>query len=368
MIFRADASVQIGTGHVMRCLTLAEDLRRQGHQCVFICRDHVGHLADLVTKKAFDLHLLRSPEQSEMLAKDEPAPPHSHWLGVPWQTDAKQTLEALSGRNADWLIVDHYALDAKWERQLAEAVGQIMVIDDLADREHYCAVLLDQNVLDGDARQRYEAKVNKECDLLLGPHYALLRPEYELLTKALPERDGNISRVLVFVGGSDPYHLTECYLEALQSKSFKHLFVDVVIGRNHPSPEVVKQLVMSRSNTQLHCGLPSLSAMMVRADLMLGAGGATNWERMCVGLNGVVASVASNQDEINRVLEAQNLIQFLGDAETLSIGEVNEAIKFALECPEYIRSQSNAMRAIVDGCGTQHISQALKDIRDRAAP
>ncbi|WP_328186503.1 UDP-2,4-diacetamido-2,4,6-trideoxy-beta-L-altropyranose hydrolase [Marinobacter sp. OP 3.4] len=365
--FRVDASVQIGTGHVIRCLTLAEDLRRQGYQCLFICRNHEGNLADLIAQKDFEIHLLPSPEQSTMPANNEPDLEHSCWLGVSWQTDAKQTLEVLGYHNIDWLIVDHYALDAQWERLLAEAVGQIMVIDDLADRDHQCTVLLDQNVLGGDVKQRYEAKVNKGCELLLGPHYALLRPEYEMLARALPERDGKISRVLVFVGGSDPYHLTECYLDTLRSKPFEHLFVDVVIGKNHPSPETVEQLVTNRSKTRLYCGLPSLSALMVRADLMLGAGGATNWERMCLGLNCIVSSVARNQDEINRELGAQDLIQFLGDAESLSMVEVYEAVKFALEHPEYNRVQSNAMRTIVDGRGTQYASQTLKDVRDRVA-
>ncbi|CAM0553727.1 hypothetical protein EHLJMEHL_03824 [Vreelandella titanicae] len=365
--FRADASIQIGTGHVMRCLTLAEELRRQGHQCLFICRNHEGHLADLISQKGFDLHLLQSPEQLETLEKDEPPLAHSDWLGVPWQTDAMQTHEVLAVYNADWLIVDHYALDAHWERSLAEVVGQIMVIDDLADRAHECAVLLDQNMLDSNAKQRYKVKVNNECDLLLGPRYALLRPEYELLANALPERDGNISRVLVFVGGSDHGHLTERYLETLQAEPFKHLFVDVVLGKNHPSPKAVEQLVVNRRKTRIHYGLPSLAALMIRADLMLGAGGTTNWERMCVGLNSIVAGIASNQTEINRELEVQGLIQFLGDAEILNTCGIHKAIKFALEYPEYNRSQSNSMRSIVDGRGTQYVLQHLKDIQDRVS-
>lgn len=365
--FRVDASIEIGTGHVMRCLTLADELRRQGYQCLFICRNHEGHLADLIVKKGFELHLLRLPEQSGTFEPQEPAHVHSHWLGVSWQTDAMQTFEVLARNNIDWLVVDHYALDSQWERQLAEAVGQVMVIDDLADREHECAVLLDQNMLDSNAKQRYKVKVNKECDLLLGPHYAMLSPEYELLANALPDRDGNISRVLVFVGGSDPYHLTERYLETLQAEPFKHLFVDVVLGKNHPSPKAVEELVVKRRKARIHYGLPSLAALMMRADLMLGAGGTTNWERMCVGLNSIVASVASNQNEINRELEVQGLIQFMGDAATLNTSEIHNAIKFALEHPEYNRSQSNAMRSIVDGRGTQYVLKHLKGIKDRAS-
>lgn len=367
VVFRVDASIQIGSGHVMRCLTLADELRRLGYQCVFVCREHEGHLGDLIVQRGFELQLLANLEQAATLVDAKMVSIHSEWLGVPWPTDAKQTLEVLASYNPHWLVVDHYALDAEWERQIAQVVDQIMVIDDLADRNHNCSVLLDQNVLGGNARERYEARVNKECELLLGPSYALLRPEYGLLANALPERDGNISRVLVFVGGSDPYHLTEGYLEALGAKRFQHLSVDVVIGKNHPSPQAVEQLAAQRALTRLYVGLPSLAALMVRADLMLGAGGTTNWERMCLGLNSVVLSVAENQTDINRQLETQNLIQFQGHAETLDLEKIHKAIEFALDHPEYNKDQSNAMRTIVDGRGTLRAAKTLKDIQDRVA-
>ncbi len=109
--FRADASFKIGTGHVMRCLTLAEELRRHGHQCLFICRNHEGHLAELIAQKGFELYLLLPPEESGKFEPDEAVLAHYEWLGVPWEIDAKQTLEVLDQNNMDWMIVDHYALD-----------------------------------------------------------------------------------------------------------------------------------------------------------------------------------------------------------------------------------------------------------------
>ncbi|MFB9866132.1 UDP-2,4-diacetamido-2,4,6-trideoxy-beta-L-altropyranose hydrolase [Vreelandella sulfidaeris] len=357
--FRADASVQIGTGHVMRCLTLAEELRRQGHQCLFICRNHEGHLADIITQKGFELHLLQPPEQLETLAKDELVLAHADWLGVPWQTDANQTLQVLSSSNAEWLIVDHYALDAKWERKLAEAVSQIMVIDDLADREHDCAVLLDQNVLGCCFKRRYQSNVNENCRLLLGPTYALLSHEYAVLANALPSRNGSIARILIFVGGSDPFHLTELYLKVLAKQEFSHLSVDVVIGKNYPLSAVIQELVNKRANTQLYSGLPSLAALMVRADLMLGAGGTTNWERMCLGLNVIVASIARNQDKINQVLGNRSLVTFLGKADELTTDAIACAIRSVISEPESNSQRSDVMRKIVDGYGAQYVCRVL---------
>ena len=354
--FRADASIQIGTGHVMRCLTLAEELRRQGHACLFICRDHPGHLGGLIESKGFELHMLTG---TEPVANDDQDNPHASWLGATWQQDASQTLEVLTSVTVDWLVVDHYALDARWERKVAVTVDRVMVIDDLADREHECSLLLDQNVLENRVKQQYRSKVNTHCSLLLGPKYALLRPEYAALAKALPERDGIIDRVLIFVGGSDPYHLTECYLGTLARLEFSYLSVDVVIGINHPSPGTVKQLVNNRPKTRLYSGLPSLSALMVRADLMLGAGGTTNWERMCLGLNAIVASTAKNQENCNDLLGEQQIFHFLGNAKYVSMGDFYVALNEVLVCPAKVSEQSNRMRAIVDGNGCEKICKIL---------
>lgn len=362
--FRADASIQIGTGHVMRCLTLADELTRQGHECRFVCREHEGHMGDLIASKGYDLTLLPAPIGSELMPKDSNSDDYALWLGLPWQEDARQTLDAVKTLKPDWLVVDHYALDADWERVLANAVGNIMVIDDLANRHHECDVLLDQNALDYSMTERYECLVGDSCNLLLGPKYALLRPEYAELAKALPERDGIISRVLVFVGGSDPYRLTERYLRALTAPEFEHLFVDVVIGKNHPSPATVGSLVEARSKTRLYSALPSLAALMVRADLMLGAGGTTNWERMCLGLNSVVISVAENQNQINKELSSRGLVYFLGTADEVRLSTIPNVLKGLIGEAETVAERSVQMRAVVDGLGCRRVADIL--LRHRA--
>ena len=363
-VFRTDASIHIGTGHIMRCLSLADALTRQGHECMFVCREHEGHLGDLISSKGYGLALLPLCGDSEQVKENCQSDNYALWLGVSWQEDARQTLEALTVCRPDWLVVDHYALDAEWERTLASAVGNIMVIDDLADRPHECTLLLDQNVLDQRLVERYRQLAGENCNLLLGPKYALLQPEYAALADSLPERDGVISRVLIFVGGSDPYHLTESYLKVLTAPEFHHLFVDVVIGVNHPAPEIVERLVAARARTRLYSGLPSLVALMVRADLMLGAGGATNWERMCLGLNSVVISVASNQDDINRVLAREGLIEFLGSSNCLTDKAITLAIENAIQNIPVNIKRSAAIRKLVDGHGIQHvIRNLLENIR-----
>ena len=364
--FRADASIQIGTGHVMRCLTLAEELRRQGHECLFICRAHEGHLGDLISQKGFELHLLANPEPQEAPDDCGPKLAHAEWLGCTWQKDAEQVKAILNQQKPSWLVVDHYALDASWEREVASAVGQIMVIDDLADRAHQADMLLDQNVLNCEMEERYRKRLNSECILFLGPRYALLGQEYSFLANALPERNGEVSRALVFVGGSDPHHLTERYLKALSVPEFRHSLVDGVIGKNHPAPEAVTELVSRRYGTTLYSGLPTLAALMVRADLMLGAGGATNWERMCLGLTSVVVSVARNQDQINSELADQALIHFLGKAETTAVGAIQTVLSSVLSDTSANLVHSKAMRQVVDGRGAERVALLMQEAAKHA--
>ena len=209
MVFRADASPQIGTGHLVRCRTLALALRERGAEVEFVCREHSGHLMGDLLLGSIPVTLLPAPEIS---AKGED---YATWLGLPQEADAAQTIGALKGGRPDWIVADHYGLDVAWERLLKPHCGQIFVIDDLGNWPHGCNVLLDQNYF-ANARSRYTALVPHDCRLLLGPEYALLRPEYAALRRR-PSPRGAINRVLVFFGGSDLRNLTGMALEALSS-------------------------------------------------------------------------------------------------------------------------------------------------------
>tara|TARA_R110002020_G_scaffold20990_12_gene71000 strand:- start:2409 stop:3515 length:1107 start_codon:yes stop_codon:yes gene_type:complete len=357
--FRADASVQIGTGHVMRCLTLAEELRRQGHQCLFICRNHEGHLADLITQKGFELHLLQPPERLETLAKNVIVPAHANWLSVPWQTDANQTHEVLSSYNADWLIVDHYALDANWERQLAEVVGQIMVIDDLADREHECAVLLDQNL--GHEPIDYEALIPSTCMKLIGPPFALLRPEFAELRPASLERrhSPEIKRILISLGGVDQANVTGQVLEALSNSTLSpKTELDIVMGGGAPHLEAVKkQASKLHFQATVSVSVSDMAERMCAADFSIGGAGSTSWERSCLGLPSIILVIADNQKEVAKqlgqmkaaiVLECCDLPNYL----TLNIGNLLNDI-------HYMRSLALNASCVTDGVGVARVMEKL---------
>ena len=191
--FRTDASDQIGTGHFMRCLTLADGLKQRGAQICFVSCHLPEQLRSILVAKGHEFVLLDSVQNA--LALDELA--HAHWLGGTQAEDAADTIRALSDRILDWLVVDHYALDFRWESALRQTAKKIMVIDDIADRQHDCDVLLDQNFY-ADMQTRYTGKVPSHCRLLLGPRYALLRDEFRQLHEHVKPCSGPVKRMLVF--------------------------------------------------------------------------------------------------------------------------------------------------------------------------
>jgi UDP-2,4-diacetamido-2,4,6-trideoxy-beta-L-altropyranose hydrolase len=354
--FRVDASLQIGTGHVMRCLTLAKVLRDRGKECVFLSRNYQGCLTELLLSQGFSVSPLPRPEDTQTMG-DQPLLAHAHWLDVSWHTDALQTIEALCNRVVDWLIVDHYALDRRWESQLRPHTRKVMVIDDLADREHDCDVLLDQNLV-ANFETRYDPLVTESCARLLGPKYALLQSEYAELRFRAPLRTNPVARILVYFGGSDSHNLTGLTISVLLDLQHPQLKVDVVINPKSKNAEVVRVQVAGRANITLHENVPSLAPLMVNADLAIGAGGATTWERCCLGLPAIVVTVAENQVAIADWLHRAGLIRWLGAAENISAAILREAVEQAINF-EDLKSWSSLCRSIVDGLAANRVASVV---------
>lgn len=355
--FRVDASVYMGFGHLMRCLTLAEALREHGAQVLFICREHKGHLIPLLQQKGIPVTVLPAPIMSNIT----PGEDYSVWLGVTQDEDAAQTVEALRSSKfdrPDWLIVDHYGLDIEWEQRLRPHIHKLMVIDDLANRHHQCDVLLDQNYsIKGE--QRYADLMPGACKLLVGPHYALLRPEYAAYRRTLRTRNGQLKRVLVFFGGSDPQNMTGLALEALSQAELSHLEVDVVVGANSPYREIVEKQAAARPQTTIHGNLPHLADLMVQADLAMGAGGATTWERMCLGLPAIVVSIADNQKPASEALAAAQLIYYAGHFSDVEADYLVQQIQKLRHDPIGLVALSTQNQLQVDGLGALRVVEIL---------
>lgn len=317
---RVDSSEQIGSGHLMRCLTLAEQLRKQSAEVHFICRDLVGSMHALVYDHDFRLHLLPRHEANPALTG------YAAWLTVPQTVDAEETEAILHQlRPVERLVVDSYALDAAWEQKMRPLVREIFVIDDLANRPHDCDVLLDQNFY-REMRHRYDGLVPPDCKLMLGPPHALLREEFYAARAHLRERDGRLRRILVFYGGSDATCETEKAIHALLQLYLPSVDVDVVVGGSNPHCMIIEEICAAHDLFHYHCQVSNMAELMANADLGLGAGGTTSWERCFLGLPTIVTAIAENQFEVCRDCAEAGLIHYLGKWDEVTAADLMRAV------------------------------------------
>ncbi|VUX54984.1 GCN5-related N-acetyltransferase [uncultured Woeseiaceae bacterium] len=351
IVFRTDATRQIGTGHFMRCFTLADELKKQGAEVLFISRNLPGHLSDMLDAKGMAYALLSMDAAQE--SSDDLA--HSNWLSTTQDRDAQATILALADHSWDWVIVDHYALDARWESAVRASAKQLMVIDDLADRRHDCDVLLDQNFY-ADMQRRYIGKVPVHCQLLLGPRYALLREEFKKLRTQIKPCAGEVKKILVFFGGIDADNYTSLAVEALASMN-NGLHVDVVIGAQHPYHDQIQNACIAHGY-ECHIQTTRMAELMVEADLSIGAGGTAMWERCCLGLPTISLCAAENQrKQIVDAAEAGLLYAPISGKNL--VNTIRHHTNVLLENPALLKLISNAEMKAVDGKGVKRIVSAM---------
>lgn len=350
VVFRTDASIEIGTGHVMRCLTLADALTQQGHSCVFICRAHVGHLGELIHSKGYTLHLLPLTDLSATATQELNWNAHAPWLGTTWQQDADQTLALLKQQKVDWLVVDHYALDHQWERRIQAGFHRLMVMDDLADREHQCNLLLDQTF--GRSAADYSSLVPDYCEMLCGSQYALLRPEFaELRPYSLQRRSKpELRQLLIAMGGVDKDNVTGEVLDVLRNSDLPaDCNIIVVMGVTAPWLESIKQQAQTLPwHTDVKVGVSNMAELMANSDLAIGAAGATSWERCCLGLPSILITIADNQQTIAKNMRDADAAKWLTDLSNV------HNFSSILNCMDIIKLSHNAS-LVCDGLGTVYV-------------
>lgn len=352
--FRADASLEIGSGHVMRCLTLADALRARGGECHFICRPHAGHMIDVIRQRGHVAHPLSAPVVTT-------ATGYAAWLGADWSADAQQSAALLRPLRPDWLIIDHYALDADWERAVAPACGRVMAIDDLADRHHACELLLDQNL--GRHAADYRGLVPTTCTVLAGPGHALLRPDFAAeRERSLLRRDQSapLRRLLITMGGMDQADATGQALVTLRTASAlpEDCRITVVMGASAPWLARVRALADAMPwPTEVVVNVRNMASLMADCDLCLGAAGGTAWERCCLGLPTIMLVTADNQRPGALALAEAGAVRLLGDIET---GLPNLPQVMAELIPHVARLRiSHAAASITDGRGAMLLAQRL---------
>ncbi|WP_394234920.1 UDP-2,4-diacetamido-2,4,6-trideoxy-beta-L-altropyranose hydrolase [Niallia oryzisoli] len=315
VVIRTDASLEIGTGHVMRCTTLAKQLEREGANITFICRNFPGNSNLFLQNQGFNVYTLILPNIQN----------HWKWIRENWKQDAEETKSAITSlnRKVDLLIIDHYGLDIKWESVMRAEVDHIMVIDDLSDRTHDCDLLLDQNYY-LNMENRYNGLLPESCIQLLGPNYVLLRDEFLLIDPSKIKRDGNVKNVLVFFGGTDPTGETIKTIQAIQELNCSKIEFNIVVGAANPQREKIEYICNESSNIIFHCQVSNMAELMMNADFSIGAGGSTTWERCFLQLPSITIIVAENQRDIAHAVARKGAAICLGESSHITNHHIQE--------------------------------------------
>lgn len=348
ILIRADASPTIGSGHIARCLTLARVLRKQGSHVAFACRQLPGHRLDALSAEGFETFAL-----PEFYPGEDPQQAIESML--PWQADI-DALDLLLEDHAefDWIIVDHYGLDHHWQTAARRWAPRIAAVDDLATRRYSVDLLLNQNL--SGLSDNYTPLLPEGCRTLLGPRYAMLREEFDCPAIDIkPEA----RRVLVNFGGFDAAMQTHHAMLALAD--FTELEVDFVAGVDNPAWAQMQTLAQTRPNWRLHSFVSDFHQRMTEADLFIGAGGGTSWERAALGLPTICIAVSNNQQVNGEVMAAAGAHVFMGAREQVSVTKLRDAIGFVAGNFYLRQSLAERSRQMVDGRGALRVAAALAD-------
>jgi UDP-2,4-diacetamido-2,4,6-trideoxy-beta-L-altropyranose hydrolase len=346
LFIRVDAGMQIGDGHFLRCLTLVNRLKKEFRQIIFISNQLPDHFFQIIEKNNFKICKINGyshiqEEEIEIKLKKQLI-----------QKDIIQTKKIIEKykNSSNWLIVDHYGIDYVWEKNIHKNIEKIIVIDDLANRKHYCDILIDQNFYK-KMEKRYSKLIPKFCKKFLGPKFTILRPEFLKARKNLV-RKNEFKRILISFGGSDPSNETTKALSAIIDLGKKYK-IDVVVGTNNPNKKQIMKLCSKFPFCEFYEQVENISKYMKKADLAVGAGGSTTWERCCLGLPTIVASLSKDQKKITENLSKIGCVINLGSAEKTTKSDYIKALNEINS--KKLSEISKKCLVLVDGKGVKRI-------------
>lgn len=338
----------MGSGHLIRCVSLADELRRRGVRTRFIVRHVPAALeAEILRRRHTLVRLPVSPTPDPSLTG------YARWLGVQPETDALETVAALAAPDAvDWLVYDHYALDARWSCIARARSKRVLAIDDLADRAHECDLLLDQTP-GVEAAARYAQLVPGSCRQLLGPRYALVRGEFLAARLATSIRNDGIRSILIAMGAFPEADCQAGILDALGRIEGSDRFVVNVIGEAPPSTAHYEFELTFQGF--VHNPAP----MLLHSDLAIGGAGTSAWERCCLALPSVMFVIADNQRLVAQGLANSGCAIDLGSWSSRAASLLSEVLGDLMRDPARVSEMSGCAFGLVDGLGAGRVADAM---------
>jgi UDP-2,4-diacetamido-2,4,6-trideoxy-beta-L-altropyranose hydrolase len=339
LAIRADASVGGGIGHITRSMALADAWKDVGGKPILLSYGPSAALEALTTGVDF------------------------RWLGPQRPSlsdDVDRFLELAHEVGANAVALDSYDLDRTWELKVRENGLPLLSMDDLASRAHHCNILLDTSIRPEDA-DRYRDLVANEAVLLLGPEYILLRRSFRM-TRFEPRTERPVQRILVSFGGTDPLDYTNATLDAIALMEVPDLKVDVVTSSANPGVTDLRARATALPRMSLHLDTREMASLMATADLAVGAGGGSAWERCHAGLPSLLLLAASNQKGVATHLAAENVVRIVNGGRDGLVARLVNALRAALTDGQWRASASRRGMRMVDGLGAERVVDQLLQV------
>ena len=363
---RVDASAAMGVGHLRRGLSLAQALVELQAEVCFVVRALDEAAAQVLRDTPYPVRWLPAPVADLSRDSGEDLPPLYRWAGVSRQQDVNDTVGQLQSLRPDWLVVDHYAFDARWHQQVCDALAcRLLVIDDTADRSIAADVLLDHN-WDADHQRKYLGRLAREPVWLSGPRYALLAASYRHAPRY--PFHATVRSIGIFMGGTDPGGTSALVLAACRRDAGFEGPIEVVSTSVNPFLKALREACAASPGTTLTLDAPDLSAFFARHDLQIGAGGGASWERCCIGPPTIALALADNQSLVVSALDGLGAIRGAStpvggpQPDARGLPALADVLPGLLSDPKARQAMSARAMSLVDGRGAQRV--ALYVLRD----
>jgi len=352
LLIRADATTLIGTGHIMRCLALAQAWQDKGGHVTFLSHCESELLRQRILNEGFDLIPIDKPH------------PNPYDLGKTISTLASTTKETnitkpTNQTYSPWLVLDGYHFSSEYQKQIHESGCKLLVIDDNNHQPRYHAdILLNQNI--------HAPGLKYSCNMgtvqLLGTEYVLLRREFlnfRHWKRSIPE---NANKVLVTLGGGDPDNATLKVIKALNRINDPNLNVKIVAGPSNPNIlSLQESLAFLPFKAELLCSVKDMPSLIDWADVAVSAGGSTCWELAFFGVPFLVVILAQNQEKIAFDLQKNHVAQNLGWANAIQLEDITTAMENICANMQKRQKMSSKGRKIIDGRGAKKVALSIKE-------
>ncbi|WP_412470484.1 MULTISPECIES: UDP-2,4-diacetamido-2,4,6-trideoxy-beta-L-altropyranose hydrolase [unclassified Halobacteriovorax] len=329
VLFKVDASEDIGYGHFFRCLNLAKFLYANNYDISFLCQSEKGNINHIIPKEF-----------------------HKIETNIFGYVDPSEVISIIRNKSIDFLIMDNYEIDYFYEKAILEQTSvKYLALDDIG-REHYCDIIVDQNI-NAHESQYINDRVKK---VLCGLEYVILGNHFLSNIENIKPRK-SINKVLVFFGGSDMTQETKKVLDALCECDYNLNFT--VISKE---AKELRELYHNLKNISYFEFVDNMATTMLEHDLMFGAYGTTTWERFYLGLPSACVTIADNQEENAKYLTQKELVTFVGDGRfTTSNDWIRVIQSIASESSRYIKNSKKILE-LVDGRGLTRIKEEMEKL------